>query len=104
MASVDALKRAVELKPQSIPKRFYLGVVLAEVENFHEACEMFLETVRLKPDFADGHYLLGNIFSNAIKDQEKAFFHLKKAEKLFFKQEDFSRSEQIRERLAELDG
>ncbi len=101
-ASATALKRAVELKPESIPIRFYLGVVLAESENFHEACEMFLETIRLKPDFADGHHMLGNIYSNSIKDVEKAIVHLKKAEKLFIKLENFSRSNQIQEQLSEL--
>jgi len=101
--SIDALKRAVELKPQSIPIRFYLGIVLTELESFHEACEMFHETVRLKPDFADAHHMLGNIYSQSVRDIEKAVFHLKKAERLFVKLEDFSRSAQVEKRLSELE-
>ncbi len=64
--------------------------------RYVEASEAFHETVRLKPDFADGHHMLGAIYHDKIPDQEKAAFHLKKADLLYVKLEEYSRSAQVR--------
>ncbi len=68
-----------------------------DLEKFEEANEVFKEVVRIKPDFADGHFMLGNLYLNHLCETDKALLHLKKAEKLFLKLEDYHRAAQIRE-------
>ena len=89
------------LKPDSVHVQFYLALTLMDVEKFEEANEVFQQVVRIKPDFADGHFMLGNLYLNHLCETEKALLHLKKAEKLFLKLEDYHRAGQIRELLNE---
>ena len=70
-----------------------------DLELFEEACTAFREVVRIKPDFADGHLMLGKLYREQLSDPDKALPYLKKAEKLFMKQEDFQRVGQIRQLL-----
>ena len=86
--AVDHFKNAVNLSPGSVQSSFYLGLTLMEVERYVEACEVFEMVVRVKPDFADVHFMLGNLYTEKIKDADKAVSHLKKAEKLFVKLDD----------------
>ncbi len=97
--AVDYMRRAVALKPDSVPVQFYFGLSLIDLELFEEACTAFREVVRIKPDFADGHLMLGKLYREQLSDKDKALPYLKKAEKLFMKQEDFQRVGQIRQLL-----
>ncbi len=98
--AVDVLKKAAALRPDSVQARFYLGLALIDSECFQEACDAFNEALRIKPDFADGHYMLGNLYLEKIRETEKALIHLRKAEKLFAKLEDFQRAAQVRHILS----
>jgi hypothetical protein len=60
--------------------------------------------VRVKPDFAEGHYMLGHVYLDKLSESEQAIHHLKKAEKLFIKLEDFERLARVRRVLAKLQG
>jgi tetratricopeptide (TPR) repeat protein len=97
--AVDYMRQAVALKPDSVPVQFYFGLSLIDLELFEEACAAFREVVRIKPDFADGHLMLGKLYHEQLSDAGKALPFLKKAEKLFMKQEDYQRVGQIRQLL-----
>ena len=97
--AVHHLKNAVALKPDSVQVQFYLGLSLIDAELYDDACSAFCEVIRIKPDFADGHMMLGNLYRENIPDPEKAIYHLKRAEKLFMKMEDFQRVGYIRQLL-----
>ena len=97
--AVKYLKKAVVLKPDSVQVQFYLGLSLMDAELYDDACLAFREVIRIKPNFADGHMMLGNLYRENIPEPEKAVYHLKKAEKLFVKMEDFQRVGYIRQLL-----
>ena len=98
--AVDYMRKAVALKPDSVQVQFYFGLTLMDSELFDEACAAFREVVRIKPDFAEGHLVLGKLYRENILDKDKSLFHLKKAEKLFVKLEDYQRVGQIRQLLS----
>ena len=98
--AVEYLKKAVVLKPDSVQVQFYLGLSLADAELYDDACMAFREVIRIKPNFADGHMMLGNLYRENIPEPEKAIYHLKRAEKLFVKMEDFQRVGYIRQLLS----
>jgi len=95
--AVEMLRQAVSLKPHLVHMQFYLGLTLMESGRFEEACESFGETVHIKPDFADGHHMLGSLYLENMKDPERAMSHLRKAEKLYMKLEDFGHAHQVRQ-------
>jgi len=97
--AVTYLKKAVALKPDSVQVQFYLGLSLLDAELHDDACLAFREVIRIKPNFADGHMMLGNLYREKIPEPEKAIYHLKRAEKLFVKMEDFQRVGYIRQLL-----
>jgi tetratricopeptide (TPR) repeat protein len=98
--AVGHFKHAVNLNPGSVQSNFYLGLTLMEVERYMEACEVFETVVQAKPDFADVHFMLGNLYTEKIKDSDKAVTHLKKAEKLFIKLDDNLHLSHVRQILA----
>ena len=98
--AVVYLKNAVALKPDSVQVQFYLGLSLLDAKLYDEACSAFRDVIRIKPDFADGHMMLGNLYRENILDSDKAIYHLKRAERLFMKMEDFQRVGYIRQLLA----
>lgn len=98
--AVDYMKQAVALKPDSVQVQFYFGLSLMDMELFDEACAAFREVVRIKPDFAEGHLMLGKLYRDRIFDSDKSLHHLKRAEKLFMKLEDYQRVGQIRQLLS----
>ena len=98
--AVEYLRKAVALKPDSVQVQFYLGLSLIDAELYDDASSAFREVVRIKPDFADGHMMLGNLYRENIPEPDKAVYHLKRAEKLFTKLEDFQRVGYIRQLLA----
>ena len=101
--AVEYLKKAVALKPDSVQVQFYLGLSLMDSELYDDACMAFREVIRIKPNFADGHMMLGNLYRENISEPEKAIYHLKRAEKLFVKMEDFQRVGYIRQLLSRYD-
>ena len=98
--AVEYLRKAVALKPDSVQVQFYLGLSLIDAELYDDASSAFREVIRIKPDFADGHMMLGNLYRENIPEPDKATYHLKRAEKLFTKLEDFQRVGYIRQLLA----
>ena len=86
--AADSLQMAISLKPDLLEAHYFLGMVNFDTMHFEEAVKRFEKTVRLKPDFADGHYMLGILHGSKFPDPEKATIHLKKAEKLYLKQDD----------------
>ncbi len=98
--AVDYMRKAVALKPDSVQVQFYFGLTLMDSELFDEACAAFREVVRIKPDFAEGHLVLGKLYRENLSDKDKSLLHLKKAEKLFVKLEDYQRVGQIRQLLS----
>ena len=76
--------------------QYSLGLVLIKCGKNESACDAFHETVRIKPDFAEGHYMLGQIYLETFFEIKKGVGHLIKAEKLFIKMEDFDRLERVR--------
>ncbi|MBT5384120.1 MAG: tetratricopeptide repeat protein [Kordiimonadaceae bacterium] len=98
--AVDYMRQAVALKPDSVQVQFYFGLSLMDIELFDEASAAFREVVRIKPDFAEGHLMLGKLYRENMLDMDKSLHHLKKAEKLFVKLEDYQRVGQIRQLLS----
>ena len=98
--AVDYMRQAVALKPDSVQVQFYFGLSLMDIELFDEACAAFREVVRIKPDFAEGHLMLGKLYRENMLDMDKSLHHLKKAEKLFVKLEDYQRVGEIRQLLS----
>ena len=98
--AADYMRQAVALKPDSVQVQFYFGLCLMDLELFDEACAAFREVVRIKPDFAEGHLMLGRIYRENLSEVEKSLNHLKKAEKLFVKLEDYQRVGEIRQLLS----
>ncbi len=97
--AVDALQRAVQLKSDSVQAYYYLGLTYLDMERFAEARAAIQEAVRIKPDFAAGHHMLGNILYVKLVDIENALTHLKKAEKLYLKMEDYQQASRVRQLL-----
>jgi len=79
--------------------QYFLGLVLIDCEKFKRACDALNEAVRIKPGFAEGHYMLGYVYLEKLFDLEKGAYHLRKAEKLYIKLEDFDRLEKVRAML-----
>ncbi|HAX47302.1 MAG TPA: hypothetical protein DCX78_10835, partial [Nitrospina sp.] len=102
--AVNSLQQAVLLKPDSVQMQFSYGLTLTDCGRYEEACDAFQEAVRVKPDFAEGHYMLGHVYLDKLSESEQAIHHLKKAEKLFIKLEDFERLARVRRVLAKLQG
>jgi tetratricopeptide (TPR) repeat protein len=97
--AAEYLKKSAEGQPQSVQVQFYLALTLMDLGRYEEAGEVFEEVLRIKPDFADGHYMLGRLYLENLFDSEKAISHLKKAEKLFLKLEDYQQSAHVRQLL-----
>jgi tetratricopeptide (TPR) repeat protein len=98
--AADYMRQAVTLKPDSVQMQFYFGLSLMDLKLFDEACAAFREVVRIKPDFAEGHLVLGKLYRQNLADLDRSLHHLKKAEKLFVKVEDYQRVGQIRQLLS----
>ena len=79
--------------------QYSLGLVLINCGKYQSACDAFHEAVRVKPDFAEGHYMLGHIYLEKLFEIEKGVNHLSKAEKLYIKLEDFDRLARVRAML-----
>ena len=100
----NSLQQAVVLKPDSVQMQFSYGLTLMDCGKYEEACDAFQEAVRVKPDFAEGHFLLGHTYMEKLSETERAMNHLKKAEKLYIKLEDFDRLARVRQALAKSQG
>ncbi len=98
--AVRNMRHAVVLKPDSVQMQFYLGLSLMDLEMYDDAGNAFREVVRIKPDFAEGHFMLGKLFREHLSNADKSHHHLKRAEKLFVKLEDYQRVGEIRQLLS----
>ncbi len=98
--SLSILEKAVSLAPDSVHARFSLGMAYYDSKRLELARDEFLNTVRIRPDFADAHFLLGNLYHSPLEDSERSMFHLKKAEKLYAKLKDYPKVSRVRELMA----
>ncbi|MGV7220571.1 MAG: tetratricopeptide repeat protein [Nitrospinales bacterium] len=98
-AAIDALKKMISISPDSVQARYSMGLAYLDGKQFEEASDAFQEALKIKPDFADVHLLLGNLYQSPLTDIERSTFHLKKAEKLFAKLEDYPNSARARHLL-----
>ena len=98
-AAIEALKKMIALSPDSVQARYSIGLAYLDGKQYEEASEAFQEALKIKPDFADVHLMLGNLYQSPLTDNERSIFHLKKAEKLFAKLEDYPNSARARHLL-----
>ena len=97
--AIEALKNTVRAQPGSVQARYLIGLAYLDAGQYEEAGEAFLEALKIKPDFADVHFMLGNLYQSPLANNERSHFHLKKAEKLYAKLEDFQNSARARQLL-----
>ncbi len=97
--AAHSFKMAVQLNPSSAEWHYNLALVHFDMMQYQESCHSLLETISLKPNFPEGHYMLGIIYSEHILDPEKSIIHLKKAEKLYTKLEDYVHAARARQML-----
>ena len=90
--AVEYLRKAVALKPDSVQVQFYLGLSLIDAELYDDAGSAFREVVRIKPDFADGHMMLGNLYRENIPEPDKAAVSFKKSREIVHETGRFSTS------------
>jgi len=100
--AIRILERAASLAPDSLQVRFTLGMAFLDGQQYESAREALIDTLRIRPDFSDAHFLLGNLYQSHLNDSERAAQHLKKAEKLYAKLKDHSKVARVREMLARL--
>ncbi len=70
--ALEALKRYVEIDPESIKARLALGGFCLAAERYDEALSHIREAIRLDPNIAEAHALLGRYHLIASDDPEKA--------------------------------
>jgi len=100
--AIEALKKAISINPESVQAQYSLGLAFLDLKNYHEAGEAFQETLRIKPDSVDAHFMLGSLYQSSLTNNEKSLFHLKKAEKLYLKLEDYQNSARVRQLIESL--
>jgi tetratricopeptide (TPR) repeat protein len=100
--AAHSFKMAVQLNPSSAEWHYNLALVYFDTMQYQESCQSLQETINLKPSFAEGHYMLGIIYNEHIPDPEKSVFHLKKAEKLYTKLENYVHAARARQMLSKL--
>ncbi len=100
--ATHSFKMAVQLNPSSAEWHYNLALVYFDTMQYQESCHSLQETISLKPNFAEGHYMLGIIYNEHIPDPEKSVFHLKKAEKLYTKLENYVHAARARQMLSKL--
>ncbi|MCH7500050.1 MAG: tetratricopeptide repeat protein, partial [Nitrospinae bacterium] len=98
--SLSILEKAVSLAPDSVHARFSLGLAYYDSKRLELARDEFLQTVRIRPDFADAHFLLGSLYHSSLEDSEHSMFHLRKAEKLYAKLKNYPKVSRVRELMA----
>ena len=98
--AAHSFKMAVQLNPSSAEWHYNLALVYFDTMQYQESCQSLEETINLKPNFAEGHYMLGIIYSEHIHNPEKSVFHLKKAEKLYTKLENYIHAARAKQMLA----
>lgn len=80
------LARSLELKPDNHPEvHFYRGLLLAEKRRWHEASEHLEKAVEHRPDWAAGHFHLGEALAQQVHDDaavSRARTHLEFAARL----------------------
>ena len=58
----DLLKKNLESFPGHLPSIFLLGTLSAQIKKYQTAKKLLQQAIELKPDFAEGHNNLGNVF------------------------------------------
>jgi tetratricopeptide (TPR) repeat protein len=59
MGAETALRRLLQISPDSVNAHFQLGIALICVERYTEAVPILQRAVELKPDFGEAHFNLG---------------------------------------------
>ena len=97
--AIEAYKKTILIQPDSVQARYSIGLAYLESGQYEEAGEALLEALKIKPDFAEVHFMLGNLYQSPLANNERALYHLKKAEKLYAKLEDYQNSARARQLL-----
>jgi tetratricopeptide (TPR) repeat protein len=74
--AIQALRRAIELNPESGTARLALGDALARSHDLEGAVEQYNEQLRRTPNVADAWYKLGFAYAQLAKDATSQFLRL----------------------------
>jgi tetratricopeptide (TPR) repeat protein len=77
--SLAAYEYALVLNPDSVDARYNFALALKQAGYPQDAAEELLKVVRLRPNEARGHYSLGNVYANQLKQMPDAREHYQKA-------------------------
>ncbi len=67
-AALAAIRRAVDLFPESPRNRFLLGVALTHEGRTEEAEKAFLKAIELRPDYVEPHHRLANFYRSGGRE------------------------------------
>ena len=93
-------KKLINQYPKSLDALNLLGVSLIAQNKLDDSEKIYLKLLEIKPDFAEGHYMLGYVYLEKLSETEKAINHFNKAEKLYIKLENFDHLEKVRALLS----
>ncbi len=65
--AVSAIQTAVELAPTDARIHYNYGLILGSTKQYAAAVKVLEETVAMKPDYRDAHYLLGTYYKEVGK-------------------------------------
>ena len=77
----EELKKLILLVPNNFFLENIYGIILSLQNRYHDAIDHFKMTVRLNPNFSNGHYNLGSTFMK-ISDYNNAILSLKESIKI----------------------
>jgi tetratricopeptide (TPR) repeat protein len=80
--ATDALKKAVEIKPDYAEAHYNLGLIYARAEQYPQAIDEFRQAIKTKPDYAEARYNLGVAYyltddRAGLAEQQKALQDMK---------------------------
>jgi tetratricopeptide (TPR) repeat protein len=81
-AATDALRKAVEIKPDYAEAHYNLGLIYARAEQYPQAIDEFRLAIKSKPDYAEARYNLGVAYyltddRAGLAEQQKALQEMK---------------------------
>ena len=76
--ALDALERAIQLRPDFPEAHYNRGMALKQLGRYQEALEALERAIQLRPDFSEAHYYRGAALGRLGRHQEalEAFEHV----------------------------
>lgn len=62
-SALEAIGKAIELKPDSADAWNIQGIILGQIKNYDKALDAFDDAIKLKPDFAEAWYNRACVYS-----------------------------------------